>query len=102
MTGPIRPEQVGGLKGKYIPAFVFEVFNDEIARHLSNGLAKVKQETVVARLVELQLNRQEIFDKGYLNIEEAYQAVGWTVSYDKPGYNESGEAMFTFRLPRGQ
>ncbi len=32
----------------------------------------------------------------WLNVEELYRAQGWTVTYDKPGYNESYPATFTF------
>lgn len=42
--------------------------------------------------------RQWIFDKGYLNVESHYEAVGWVVDYDKPGYNEDYEAKFIFTV----
>jgi len=40
--------------------------------------------------------RDEVFDKGWLNIEPMYRAAGWKVVYDKPAYNESYEPTFTF------
>jgi hypothetical protein len=48
------------------------------------------------------LTRAFIFSKGYLNFEELYEAQGWKVVYDKPAYNESYKANFTFiKPPRG-
>jgi len=48
-------------------------------------------------MVKKGLNRAEIFDKGWLNVEEVYRAAGWAVEYDKPGFNESYSATFTFK-----
>jgi hypothetical protein len=42
------------------------------------------------------VERGEIFHRGWLDVEDAYRAEGWTVVYDKPGYNESYAASFTF------
>jgi hypothetical protein len=75
---------------------VFDAFNTEIAKHFAGGSATVRQETVVMRLVEGGMQRREIYDAGWLNVEEAYRDAGWKVTYDKPGYNETGEARFTF------
>lgn len=38
----------------------------------------------------------EVFKKGWLNVEYLFRAAGWEVQYDKPGYNETYEAYFTF------
>jgi hypothetical protein len=42
------------------------------------------------------LNRNEIFKKGWLDVEEIYGKAGWKVEYDKPGYNEDYAAHFIF------
>lgn len=97
MTKPISPAEVAAAKREHIPAVVFEAFNAEIAANFTGGRAKVLQKDVVARLVEGGMDRQVIFDKGYLNVEEAYRAEGWRVEYDKPGYNESYDASFEFK-----
>lgn len=46
---------------------------------------------------ELGLSRQEIFDNRLLDVEDVFRSQGWKVEYDKPGYNESYPATFTFR-----
>jgi hypothetical protein len=93
-SGPIRPDQVGEAKKKAFPPIVFEVFNDLIAENFANGSAKVSQVDVVDRLGRAGLTLNEI--KQFLNIEAAYEAEGWKVRYDRPGYNETYDPTFTF------
>jgi hypothetical protein len=105
MPGPISPDKIGEAKGEVYPSFVFDAFNELIAQDYSNGYATVKQNDVIDRILDKQgisgemvkAARQEIFNKGWLNVEETYRAVGWKVEYDKPGYNESYQASFKFR-----
>lgn len=96
MTKPIRPDQVGSLSAEQIPGAVFEAFNIEIAAAFDNGSAIVNQERVVDRLLAGGMQRKEIFSNCWLNVEEAYRDAGWKVRYEKPGFNESGPALFHF------
>ncbi len=93
---PIRPNEVVGEKKVNIPKVVFDCFNTLIIMHFNNGNATIKQEDVVALLVKERLNRAEIFDKHWLDVEKIYESAGWKVDYDKPGYNESYPATLTF------
>jgi len=98
---PIRPDEVENAREKTFPDAVFESFNQLIIKHFSRGSITIKQEDVVALMVEKGLNREEIFAKRWLDVERAYRSVGWKVSHDKPGYNESYPAIFIFdRLPK--
>lgn len=38
-----------------------------------------------------------MLDREHLDVEDVYRAAGWEVTYDKPGYNETYDATFTFR-----
>jgi hypothetical protein len=51
----------------------------------------------VALLVKKGLKKQQIFDDNLLDVEEVYEKAGWKVEYDKPAFNESYPATFTFR-----
>lgn len=95
---PIKPEEVPKLLCNTIPPEVFDVFNKYIALNYSNGgPVIVYQSDVVNDLVATgKFSRDEIFDKGYLNVEPAYRDNGWKVRYDKPAYNESYAAYFEF------
>lgn len=93
---PITPQEVAAAKCRHIPAVVFDSFNIEIAQRFAGGRAVVPQAAVLARLECAGLKRREVIDSGWLNIEESYEAAGWTVSYTRPAYNESGEPYFEF------
>jgi hypothetical protein len=94
--GPIKPSEMAQKKQEVIPDIVFETFNELITLAFRNGSAIVFQKEIADLLVERGLDRKEIFDKGWLNIEDSYKAVGWDVYYDKPAYNETYEATFKF------
>lgn len=96
MSGPIKPSEIGKYKTGVIPEVVFEVFNRHIALNYNFGSATVDQDDVVDSLVREGFSRNEIYDSGWLNVEEAYRAVGWKVEYSKPGYNETGSSFFRF------
>ena len=93
---PIKPSQIIAKKKDTIPEEVFEVFNELITEHFSNGSSTFKLKDVVKLLVKKGLKENVIFDKGWLDVEEIYEKAGWDVSYDKPAYNESYDATFTF------
>lgn len=98
MTKPIRPSDIAAAKEKYIPVVVFEIFNKLIANNYTGNKARVYQKEVTDALTSEPYNieRNLIFDNGWLNVEEAYRSAGWTVYYDSPGFNESYDAYFIF------
>ena len=107
MTKPISPDQVGRTKRASFPPEVFEAFNNLVARHFIGHSATFKQSDVVNAIVEAMQTEtpygnngaeieELIFKRGWLNVEETYRELGWTVKYDKPGYDESYEPTFTF------
>jgi hypothetical protein len=97
MPAPITPDEVIDLKQGQIPDSVFEVFNRLIAENFSGKSAVVKQGDVLHILVdEFHMDRQEVFDRHWLDVEPTYEAAGWKVVYDKPGYNENYPATFEF------
>lgn len=113
MSKAISPAGVAAYKAQSFPDYVFEAFNELIAANFSNGYADVKQKDVIARMMQIAndhsqlsedeanrlelLDRSMIFARGYLNVEEVYREQGWKVAYDKPAYNESYDAYFTFK-----
>jgi hypothetical protein len=101
---PLSPDEA---KVKHaIPDQVIEAFNEMILRNLDGRVAIVNQEDVVSLIREKMkaarpdFNRREIFQERWLNVEEIYRSKGWQVEYDKPGFNESYDATFTFRKPK--
>ncbi len=93
---PIKPSEVVAKKEKSFPDAVFEAFNELITKKWDGSSATVRQDEVVDLMVKKGLEREEIFDNGWLNVEDIYRSAGWVVRYDKPGYDEDYSAYFTF------
>lgn len=93
MTKPITPDVVTARKMDAIPDEVIEVFNALIAEHWDGERSVVKQDDVF-RCIKAKFNRCEM---QWLDVEPIYGEAGWAVEYEKPGFNETGEAFFTFR-----
>ena len=85
----ITPDKIVALYAATIPGVVFDSFNKLIATNWDGRQAVVRQDEVVGAIAErLDLSRSDVFKKHYLDVESLYEAVGWQVVYDKPGYNE--------------
>lgn len=99
MTDPIRPEEVAARKLAALPDGVIDSFNELIAKAFDGQSAVVYQndviEAILANCCDVT-SRQQVFDDHLLDVEPAYRAAGWDVAYDKPGWNETGRAYFTF------
>jgi hypothetical protein len=101
VSKPITPtEALRAAVVERIPADVFKVFNALIRQKVVNGRAVIVQNDVVSLLVDLGHKRSDIFDNGWLDVESAYQAAGWKVTYDKPDYHSTAEPLFVFELIR--
>ena len=108
MPGPIKPDEVVKKKTTQIPEYVFEVANEIIAEKWTGTSARFTLDELVTRVVDRAVTgettkvalRAELFEKHAFDIEESYRAAGWKVDFDKPGYNESYAATFTFSKRR--
>lgn len=102
MTKPIKPDDVEKLKTSTIPAEVFAAFNEAIAKHWNGSSSTFTQDSVMAGVLGRMPNthRHDVFANNWLDVEDSYRAEGWHVEYDKPGYNESYAATFTFKRGR--
>ena len=100
---PITPDEIVDRKREVIPDFVFEAFNYCIVEEWDGRSATVGQDEVIDYIMSLiekegikDVERQDLFDKHWLDIEDIYREAGWDVYYDKPAYNETYEATFKF------
>jgi hypothetical protein len=103
VTRPITPQEAEA-KGANFPDAVIETWNTLIQECLVNRTSIVGQnEAILALMDAMGLEpgeRLRVYGLGWLNIESAYRDAGWVVHYDRPGFNESFEAFFTFEMPR--
>jgi len=90
---PIKPSAVT----KTLPDEVIQIFNDMIQENWKGASATLLQNDLVAKIASvLDVPRQEVFDRGWLDVEGTFRKVGWKVSYDKPAYCETYKAYFMF------
>ncbi len=102
---PIRPDEV--VKEQSFPEAVYQAFNQLITRHWDGSRATFTQKEAVELIVShLQYElynhtreslRARVYAERLLDVEAKYRAEGWSVTYDRPGYNETYEATFTFK-----
>jgi len=97
MAKPITPAEVTSKKLANIPDRVIEAFNTLIAKHYDGRSATVKQDEVLAAIVTDEITRSMVFENHWLDVEDIFREAGWDVEYDKPAYNESYPATFTFK-----
>lgn len=97
---PIKPSEVIELKKTPFPDFVIEAFNELIAKNFANKRSTFNQCDVVNLILQKNKTfaRHDVFNNGWLDIEDVYRSEGWSVEYDKPGYDEDYEPIFTFKV----
>ena len=96
---PLTPEEMREHASP-IPGAVFDVFNALLAIGAGIRPVTIMQPEVEHKLRQHNIDIKEAFEKHWLDVEAAYEAAGWTVKYDKPGYNESYEPSWTFTPKR--
>lgn len=97
MVKAISPGDVPAQKKATLPDFVLDEWNKLLAEKSSGGGSiHITQDEIIARLMSYTTSRQAVFANHWLDIEPIYEEAGWTVKYDKPGYNEDYRAFFKF------
>jgi hypothetical protein len=96
---PATPQEVVQRREllKVIPADVVDIWNEMIETKWDGQRAWIEQTEIVNLLVQrLEVQRQALFNNGWLDVEDLFRAAGWKVVYDSPAYCETYEPSFTF------
>lgn len=94
---PLSPSEVAKAKIDAIPDGVIEAFNELIAKGFDGKTATVRQDAAVKLICKkMKVRSDKVFENDWLDVEPYFRRVGWTVNYDKPGYNENYEATYEF------
>ncbi len=104
MAKAFSPNEARKAKATLIPDEVIEAFNELIALSLENDIARVSQ-CELLNLIERKFrqnnkplyHRNDVIEKGWLNIEPLYEDAGWEVTYDRSGMGECYEASWTLQ-----
>jgi hypothetical protein len=98
MKAVTREEVNAAALNREFPDFVIESFNECIVASKLKNSTTVKQDDVMDLIcAKSGETRQKVFDNHWLDVEQYYRNAGWIVTYDKPAYNESYKAYFTFK-----
>ncbi len=95
---PISPAEALKNKNNTIPPEVIEAFNELIAKNFNGRTATILQKEVAALAAnKLSVSTDYLYKNKWLDVEDVFSERGWEVDYDKPGFNESYDATFTFK-----
>jgi hypothetical protein len=83
-------------QGHSIPPQVIEAVNELILRKASNYFSLMISDVKRAISDKMGIPQVEI-EAHWLDFEPVYRDAGWTVYYDRPGYNESYEGFYQFK-----
>lgn len=94
---PITPKEA--LTQHDLPDKVIETWNRMITKAVkSNGV--IYQNHIISELIEvMDVSRNTVISRGWLDVENIYRNVGFEVSYQKGSYDGDDTAKFTFKVP---
>jgi hypothetical protein len=98
---PLKPSEVLMVRRDTILTEVIDVFNEFITQRFDGRQAVVQKDDVVDVLVNKGFDRQDIYTKHLLNVEDVFRQAGWVVTYTSPDRDESFNPYFTFKAPNG-
>jgi len=110
MTEPIKPDDIVKARKNTLPDEIIQALNTLLTKKFNGYNAIIMQNDVVDLAIKLILEarkeeitgpnsdliRTQIFENQWLDVEPIFEKFGWKVEYDKPAYNESYEANWTF------
>lgn len=98
MTKPLSPKDVETAKASRMSPKMIEAANELISESWDGYEATFTLNELISRArKKLGMPAHEDFPHGALDIEPVFRKAGWYVEFDKPGYNETYNAFFTFR-----
>jgi len=101
---PIKPDEVLDRKIESIPDAMFEAVNKLIAMKWNGSEAIFRKDELLEEYFRISKEtddreaRDNIYNNHHMDFEEIYRMEGWDVYYDRPGYDESYEPTFTFKV----
>jgi len=105
---PIEPDEVAANKVNVFPDFVIEAINELITIKLTDGSAYFLQKEIVDLIVKKMgplpgseaTARHSVYESNWLNFVPLYEAFGWKVTCDRPGFCETYDTNYMFTRKR--
>jgi len=94
----ITPDKIQMASRKKIPEHIIDSVSEMIAATWDGNRARFTQKDLMDLVLDKSETptRHQIFEQKLFDFEYIFRREGWVVEYDKPGYNESYDATFTF------
>lgn len=95
---PISPQEIMDNLDKIIPSEVIESVNELLQeRYRNTGSVTILKEELISKIhTKIDVSRQELFDKKWMDFESLYYDNGWVVKYHSPDRGESFNEYFSF------
>lgn len=95
----ITKDQVkDNIKCRDFPDFVIQAFNEAIQENFRGSYSTFDQNKIMDKILSFRpdLNRQDVWDNKWMDVEEFYRKEGWKVTYTKGPYYDDTTPYFTF------
>ena len=95
---PISPKELINVDPDIHESMIVVI--NKMLTHFDGIYLVLYQEKIIEAFLKLEpdISRDEIFDNGWLNFVGLYRRAGWDVAVDQPGYDESYETNYRFRI----
>lgn len=95
---PISPSELKDNLEKIIPKEVIESVNEILRENYrGSGSITIKAKEIVNRISsKMDLTRETIYSRKYLDFENLYHKYGWNISYEQPDRDQSFDSYYTF------
>lgn len=101
---PLSPSEAKEAQIAQLPDVVINAANQLIARNGSSSYFHIGKDELIDLIMTLKgpvaLERQELFDKKWLDIEPPYRARGWQVEYESPDRGDRHNGYWVFSTKR--
>ena len=96
---PLSPSEVIKKSEDSIPDFVIEAVNNLLVKECHSGRIILKQKDIEREILRINpgVCSDVLYTNHWMDFESLFRAVGWNVTYDKPGYNETYAPTYIFR-----
>lgn len=101
----LSPQEIKEKKAESIPQWFLNAVNDLLIQKYDgpNRTIIINQDDIIElalanayKIGEAQ-TRADLFNKGYLSFEGAYESRGWKVEYDPPGIGDNYKSHYKFK-----
>jgi len=98
----IKPSDIMDNLDTIIDPAVIQAVNEILKEKFRGDSVTILQKEIVSRAIKInpKLTSDILYKNHHLDFEPIFRKAGWSVIYDKPGYNETYEPSFEFRTKK--